>query len=63
MPADLGIPNIDTGSEDPPELITLRDAERRHIDYVLWKVGGNKTEACRILGISRATLYAKIDNP
>ena len=60
-PADLGIP-VDKGSKNPPDLVPLRDAERRHIDYVLWKVGGNKTEACRILGISRATLYAKIDD-
>jgi len=62
MPVDLGIPQIDTGTEDPPELIPLRDAERKHIDYVLWKVGGNKTEACRVLGISRATLYAKLND-
>ena len=34
----------------------------RNIDYVLWKVGGNKTEACRVLGISRATLYAKLND-
>ena len=62
VPADLGIPHIDTDTEDPPELIPLRDAERRHIDYVLWKVGGNKTEACRVLGISRATLYSKLED-
>ncbi|MCH2129884.1 MAG: sigma 54-interacting transcriptional regulator [Pirellulaceae bacterium] len=62
MPIDLGITHLDTGTEDPPEMIPLRDAERRHIDYVLWKVNGNKTEACRILGISRATLYAKLED-
>ena len=61
LPADLGIPIPDTGGVEPPELVPLREAERRHIDYVLWKVGGNKTEACRILGISRATLYAKLE--
>ena len=62
FPVDLGIPFKEAGTEDLPELISLRDSERRHIDYVLWKVGGNKTEACRILGISRATLYAKLED-
>jgi DNA-binding protein Fis len=32
----------------------------RHIESVLEAVGGNKTEACRILGIGRGTLYNKL---
>jgi Nif-specific regulatory protein len=43
-----------------PELITLREAERRQIRYVLAKLNGNKSEACRILGIGRGTLYKKL---
>lgn len=39
---------------------TLAEIESRHIEGVLSMVGGNKTEACRILGISRATLYSKL---
>lgn len=39
---------------------TLAEVELRHIEAVLALVGGNKTEACRVLGISRATLYSKL---
>ena len=61
IPADLGIQTTDSSGEQPAELVTLREAEHRHIDYVIRKVRGNKTEACRVLDISRATLYSKLD--
>jgi Nif-specific regulatory protein len=41
-------------------LVPLAEAERRHIREVLNAVGGNKSRACRILDISRATLYNKL---
>ncbi|MCA9185237.1 MAG: sigma 54-interacting transcriptional regulator [Pirellulaceae bacterium] len=41
-------------------LISLADAERRHIEYVLHRCDGNKTQACRILRIGRGTLYSKL---
>jgi Nif-specific regulatory protein len=61
--SDLGLPTptgAPTGSDD---LLSLKDAERRHILWVLEKCGGNKTQACRILGIGRATLYSKLNEP
>jgi two-component system, NtrC family, response regulator AtoC len=39
---------------------TMRDVEKNHILNVLIEVGGNCSEAARILGISRMTLYNKI---
>ena len=39
---------------------TLLDAELRHIQQVLRQCSGNKTEACRLLGIGRGTLYKKL---
>ncbi len=36
---------------------SLREVERRHIQAVLQSVGGNRTQAARILGISTATLW------
>ena len=39
---------------------SLAEAERRHIQFVLRSVGGNKTQACKILQIGRATLYSKL---
>ncbi len=60
---DLGLPVASGALTLPPALTTLRDAEERHIRHVLEHCGGNKTQACKILGISRATLYSKLNEP
>jgi DNA-binding NtrC family response regulator len=39
---------------------TMRDVEKHHLLNVLIETGGNCSEASRILGISRMTLYNKI---
>jgi Nif-specific regulatory protein len=59
-PQDLGLPTHLAGPPLQPQLMSLREAERRHIQYVLEQVGRNKTQACRILGIGRGTLYNKL---
>jgi DNA-binding NtrC family response regulator len=47
-----------TDMADPdPTLITLHEMQRRHVMKVLEQVGGNKSQAAEILGISRATIY------
>ena len=38
-------------------LVSLEEAQRRHILRVLERVGGNKLRAARILGIGRNTIY------
>jgi DNA-binding NtrC family response regulator len=43
-----------------PELISLEEAERRHITAVLRATCGNQTQAAFILGIERKTLARKI---
>lgn len=45
---------------DPTELLTLEEVERRYIKFVLKAVGGNKSQAARILGLDRTTLYRKL---
>jgi two-component system response regulator HydG len=40
--------------------LTLDQQEQRHIAYVLRHVGGNKTQAARLLGVDRRTLYRKL---
>ncbi len=50
---------------DPPtELRTLREvmveAERRHLKKVLRAVGGHRTKAASVLGISRKVLWEKL---
>jgi transcriptional regulator with PAS, ATPase and Fis domain len=60
-PEDLGLTLLDPSSQVAQTLCTLEEAERRHIDYVLRRVGGNKTLACKVLGIGRGTLYKKLE--
>ncbi len=52
----LGIPQ-DAASGPLP---TLEEKEREYVAQVLRLTGGNKSAAAQILGITRATLYAKI---
>lgn len=59
-PQDMGLATGGAGSTLCPDMMSLREAERRHIEYVLGRVGGNKAEACRVLGIGRGTLYKKL---
>lgn len=47
-------------SDDPSELVSLEQVERRYIARVMEAVTGNKTAAARILGIDRKRLYRKM---
>ncbi len=49
--------------DTPPaeELLSLEEVEKRHIKYVLEKVNGDKQKAIQILGISKPTLYSKLE--
>lgn len=48
-------------SDSPTELVSMEEVERRYILRVLDAVGGNRTQAARILGFDRKTLYRKLD--
>ena len=48
------------GGEDPTELVSLEQVERRYIEHVLKAVDQNRTQAARILGLDRKTLYRKL---
>jgi two-component system response regulator HydG len=47
------------GGDDPNELVSMEEIERRYIAHVLQAVQGNQTQAARILGLDRKTLYRK----
>ncbi|MBA2112960.1 sigma-54-dependent transcriptional regulator [Bremerella alba] len=48
------------GGEDPDDLVSMEEVERRYILHVLNTVKKNKTTAARILGLDRKTLYRKL---
>jgi two-component system response regulator HydG len=48
-------------SDNPQELVSLEEVERRYVSRVMEAVGGNKTLAAQVLGIGRKTLYRKLE--
>jgi two-component system response regulator PilR (NtrC family)/two-component system response regulator HydG len=40
---------------------TLSNLEREYIEQVLENVNGNKSEAAKVLGVDRTTLYRKLE--
>jgi len=44
-----------------PEMVSLEEVERLHIERVLKSVDGNKSKAASILGVDRRTLYRKVE--
>jgi len=63
-PEDLALPTANASGEDDGDsaAISLAEVERRHILRVLRRLGGNKTQAAKTLGISLKTLYNKIES-
>lgn len=57
---DFAFPVADSEAASEGQLVSLAEMEQRHIERVMEAVRGNKTDACRVLGISRATLYKKL---
>lgn len=52
--------HIVLASDNPAELVSMEEVERRYILRVLDAVRGNKTMAARVLGFNRKTLYRKL---
>ncbi len=48
------------GADDPMELISMEEMERKYIMHVLKTTGGNRTLTARILKVDRKTLYRKL---
>ncbi|MCE9576172.1 MAG: sigma-54 dependent transcriptional regulator [Deltaproteobacteria bacterium] len=49
--------------DDPSDLVTLAEMERRYVRQVLGACNGNKTHAARTLGIDRRSLYRRLEEP
>jgi two-component system response regulator HydG len=48
-------------ADAPDELPTLAEVERRYVLWVMQTVGGSKTNAARVLGLDRTTLWRKLE--
>jgi two-component system response regulator HydG len=48
-------------ADDPSQLVSLEEVERRYVARVMEAVAGNKTLAARVLGLDRKTLYRKLE--
>lgn len=48
------------GGDDPNELVPMEEIERRYIAHVLKAAGNNQSQAAKILGVDRKTLYRKL---
>lgn len=53
-------PRSSQGGEIPPENLSLEAMTRSHVRAVLAQCGGNKSQAAKLLQISRRTLYAHL---
>ncbi|MBL8620020.1 MAG: sigma-54-dependent Fis family transcriptional regulator [Myxococcales bacterium] len=49
--------------DDPAELVTMAEMERRYVRRVLEACGGNKTQAAKVLGMDRRSLYRRLEEP
>src|SRR5262249_52099119 len=48
-------------TDDPSELVPLAEVERRYVLRVLEAVGGNKTAAAPILGVTRRAVHGRLE--
>ncbi len=51
---------IEKATATSKKLISLNELEKEHIEFVLKQTSGHKSQAAKILGIDRKTLYQKI---
>jgi two-component system response regulator HydG len=58
---DYKQPEVVIESNDPAQLLSLAEVERRYVLRVLDAAGGSKTLAAQVLGIDRRTLYRKLE--
>jgi two-component system response regulator HydG len=52
--------HVVVASDDPTELVTIEELERRYILRALEALGGNRTLTAQRLGLDRKTLYRKL---
>jgi DNA-binding NtrC family response regulator len=59
LPPDLSELDVFSFSRDPDAIKTLKEIEQEYIRWVLDRCSNNKSQAARVLGIDRVSLYRK----
>lgn len=59
--ADFASSHVVVASDNPEELASLEEVERRYVLRVLQATGGNKSLGAKVLGLARKTLYRKLE--
>jgi DNA-binding NtrC family response regulator len=62
LPADFSDIGVFSFEEPDSQVMTLREMERKYIQWVLSRVGRNKTQAAKLLGIDRSSLWRHLKN-
>ncbi|MCK4775322.1 MAG: helix-turn-helix domain-containing protein, partial [Candidatus Krumholzibacteria bacterium] len=57
----LGTHSLASPSDEPVETLSLSEMEKQMIIKVLRLTSGNKSEAARLLGITRRALYGRLE--
>jgi two-component system response regulator HydG len=55
------VSHVIAASDDPADMVPMEEVEERYIRRVLQVVDGNKSQAAKILGFDRKTLYRRIE--
>jgi DNA-binding NtrC family response regulator len=62
LPSDFSEIGVFSFEQPDSQVMPLREMERNYIEWVLSKVGRNKTQAAKLLGIDRSSLWRHLKN-
>jgi DNA-binding NtrC family response regulator len=62
LPSDFSEIGVFSFEQPDSQVMPLREMERKYIEWVLSKVGRNKSQAAKLLGIDRSSLWRHLKN-
>ena len=62
LPSDFSEISVFSFEQPDSQMMPLREMERKYIEWVLSRVGRNKTRAAKVLGIDRSSLWRHLKN-
>ncbi|MGD9412229.1 MAG: sigma-54 dependent transcriptional regulator [Desulfobacterales bacterium] len=62
LPSDFSEIGVFSFEQPDSQVMPLREMERKYIEWVLSRVGRNKTQAAKLLGIDRSSLWRRLKN-